>query len=69
MKLEIEVNALKKEKDPDSKQRLKELKKEIAELGEKSKELEIQWKTEKDIISKIRELQKEIDSFKAKSGN
>ncbi len=67
IKLEIEVNALKKEKDPDSRQRLKELKKEIAELGEKSKELEVQWKTEKDIISKIRESQREIDSLKQKA--
>ena len=67
MQLEIEAKALKKEKDPDSKERLKGIKKEIAELGEKSKELEVQWKTEKDIISKIRESQKEIDSLKQKA--
>jgi ATP-dependent Clp protease ATP-binding subunit ClpB len=65
MKLEIEVRALKKEKDPDSKERLRAIKKEIAELKEKSREMEIQWKTEKDIISKIRQFQKEIDSLKA----
>lgn len=64
MKLEIEVRALKKEKDPDSKERLKAIKKEIAELKEKSQELEIQWGTEKEIISKIRKSQKEIDSLK-----
>ncbi len=67
MKFEIEIKALKKETDPESKQRLKDLKKEIAELDEKSRELEIQWKTEKDIISKIRESQKEIDSLKQKA--
>jgi len=65
MKLEIEVRALKKEKDPDSKERLKAIKKEIAELKEESREMEIQWKMEKDIISKIRQFQKEIDSLKA----
>jgi ATP-dependent Clp protease ATP-binding subunit ClpB len=67
MKLEIEVKALKKEKDPESKERLKGIKKEIAELSEKSKELEIQWRAEKDVISKIRQSQKEIDSLKQKA--
>ena len=67
MKLEIEVRALKKEKDEDSKERLKKIKKEIAELKEKSREMEIQWKTEKDIISKIRQFQKDIDSLKGKA--
>ena len=65
--LEIEVKALKKEKDPESRDRLKNIKKEIAELNENSKELEIQWKAEKDVISKIRDSQKEIDSLKQKS--
>ncbi len=67
MKLEIEVRALKKEKDPDSKERLREIKKQIAELKEKSRELEIQWKTEKEIISKIRQSQKDIDSLKGEA--
>ncbi len=67
IQLEIETQALKKEKDPDSKQRLRSLKKEIAELNEKSKELEVQWRNEKDIISEIRESQKEIDSLKQKA--
>jgi ATP-dependent Clp protease ATP-binding subunit ClpB len=65
--LEIEVRALKKEKDPDSKERLRNIKKEIAELKEKSREMEIQWKTEKEIISKIRKSQKEIDSSKGEA--
>jgi ATP-dependent Clp protease ATP-binding subunit ClpB len=67
MKLEIEVRALKKEKDPDSKERLRAIKKEIAELKEKSQEMEIQWKTEKEIISKIHQSQKDIDSLKGKA--
>ncbi len=64
MKLEIEVRALKSETDADSKERLKAIKKEIAELKEQSGEMEIQWKTEKDIISKIRNNQKEIEKLK-----
>ncbi len=67
IKLEIEVRALKKEKDLDSKERLRNIKKEIAELKEKSREMEIQWKTEKEIISKIRKSQKEIDSSKGEA--
>jgi ATP-dependent Clp protease ATP-binding subunit ClpB len=64
IKLEIEVRALKSETDNDSKERLKAIKKEIAELKEQSGEMEIQWKTEKDIISKIRNGQKEIEKLK-----
>jgi len=64
MKLEIEVRALKLETDADSKDRLKAIKKEIAELKEQSGEMEIQWKTEKDIISKIRNSQKETEKLK-----
>ena len=67
MKLEIEVRALKKEKDPDSKERLRDIKKQIAELKEKSREMEIQWKTEKEIISKIRKSQKDIDFSKGQA--
>lgn len=67
MKLEIEVRALKIETDADSKERLKIIKKEIAELKEKSRETEIQWKTEKEIIQKIRNSQKEIDTAKSES--
>ena len=63
-RFEIEKKALKKEKDRESKERLKELKKTIADLKEKSKDLEIQWKNEKEIISKIRNSKKEIEKLK-----
>ena len=64
MKLEIEARALKSETDVDSKEKLKAIKKEIAALKEQSREMEIQWKTEKDIIQKIRNNQKQIESLK-----
>jgi len=67
MKLDIEIKALKKETDPDSRERRRALKRNLAELKENSKELEVQWKTEKEIISKIRDLKKEIDSLKQKA--
>ncbi|MCK5084533.1 MAG: ATP-dependent chaperone ClpB [Candidatus Pacebacteria bacterium] len=63
-RFEIEKKALKKEKDRESKERLKELEKTIADLKEKSKDLEIQWKNEKEIISKIRNSKKEIEKMK-----
>ncbi|MEA2098235.1 MAG: ATP-dependent chaperone ClpB [Patescibacteria group bacterium] len=63
-RFEIEKKALKKEKDRESKERLKELEKTIADLKEKSKDLEIQWKNEKEIISKIRNSKREIEKLK-----
>ena len=47
MQLEIERQALKKEKDPASKERLKKLEKELAELKEKSNALKAEWQNEK----------------------
>lgn len=64
LRSEIEKKALQKEKDKESKERLKKLEKTIADLKEKSKDLEIQWKNEKEIISKIRSSKKEIDKLK-----
>jgi ATP-dependent Clp protease ATP-binding subunit ClpB len=64
LRYEIEKKALHKEKDNDSKIRLRELEKAIADLKEKSKDLEIQWKNEKEIISEIRNSKKEIDMLK-----
>lgn len=63
-RFEIEKKALEKEKDSNSKKREKELTKTIADLKEKSKDLEIQWKNEKEIISNIRSSKKEIDKLK-----
>ncbi len=64
IKYEIEREALKKETDDVSKTRLAELEKNISELQEKSNELEIHWKAEKEIITEIREEKKEIDQLK-----
>lgn len=64
MQLEIEKQALLNEKDEVSKSRLEAIEKEISELKEKSAQLEIQWKDEKEIITEIRAAQKEIDQLK-----
>lgn len=64
MKIEIELSALKKEKDLESKERESKLKKELANLKEEIGELEMNWKNEKEVISKIREYKKDIETLK-----
>ena len=64
MKLEIEKQALKKEKNSEARSKLRKIEKELAELKESTQSLEIRWKSEKDIISKIRESKAEIDKLK-----
>jgi ATP-dependent Clp protease ATP-binding subunit ClpB len=53
MQLEIEREALKKEKDDASKQRLAELEKELADLKEQSAELTGRWQAERDAIAQV----------------
>jgi len=60
-KLEIEREALKKETDPKSQQRLKLVEKEISSLQRSIKGKEEAWKKEKSTIAEIRELKKELD--------
>ncbi len=64
MKIEIEMNALKKEMDLESKERFAKLKEELENLREKSNELEMHWKSEKEIITQIREHKKEIERLR-----
>lgn len=64
MQLEIEREALKKEKDPDSKTRLSVLTKEIEELSEKTKVMELKWQEEKSKIDTLRKLTEQLDQLK-----
>ena len=61
MQLEIEREALKKEKDKASRERLSKLEKELANLKEESTELAARWQAEKDSIEKIQAIKEEID--------
>lgn len=61
MQLEIEREALKKEKDKASKERLENLLKELADLKEKSNQLTIRWKTEKEAISSLHQVKEQIE--------
>jgi ATP-dependent Clp protease ATP-binding subunit ClpB len=64
MQLEIERQALKKEKDKASVERLKKLEKELADLKAEIKEKSLQWENEKKSISKIREIKERIEKTK-----
>ncbi len=64
IQLEIEKQALKKESDPNSKERLAILDKELAELREQSNALKANWKREKDLIAKARTLKERIEQLK-----
>jgi ATP-dependent Clp protease ATP-binding subunit ClpB len=55
MQFEIEREALKKEKDKASKERLKKLEKELADLQEQSGALRSRWEQEKAAIQAIRD--------------
>ena len=62
--LEIEREALKKEKDKESKKRLADLEKDLAEISEESKKLELHWQDERKYIDQIKGFSREIDTFK-----
>ncbi|MGC1227427.1 MAG: ATP-dependent chaperone ClpB [Candidatus Sulfotelmatobacter sp.] len=62
--LEIEKQALKKEDDRNSKDRLAVIEKELAEIREKSNALKANWKKEKELIARIRELKERIEKLK-----
>ena len=61
IKLEIERQALKKEKDPASKERLNTLEAKLADINEQLKSMKGHWLLEKDIIQKIRKIKEKID--------
>ncbi len=64
MQLEIERQALKKEKDKASMERLKKIEKELADLKAGVKEKTLQWENEKKAISKIGEIKERIEKTK-----
>ncbi len=58
---EIEREALRKEMDPGSKERLAKLEKELSALQEKSREMKAHWQNEKEAIQTIRKLKEELE--------
>jgi ATP-dependent Clp protease ATP-binding subunit ClpB len=64
LQLEIEREALKKEKDPDSLERLKAIEAEIAELTKEIERLKAEWEAEREILKKLREAQHRLDEVR-----
>jgi ATP-dependent Clp protease ATP-binding subunit ClpB len=65
MQLEIERQALLKEKDSHSKERRQQIEKELAKLREDSSGRKARWQAEKDAIGKIRKLKEQIEQLHA----
>ncbi len=64
MQLQIERQALKKEKDAASQKRLVELEVELSELNEKKSGMRAQWLKEKDVIGKIRSQREKVEELR-----
>jgi ATP-dependent Clp protease ATP-binding subunit ClpB len=67
--LEIERQALSKEKDKASLERLDDLNTELSELREKSAQMKLQWQQEREIISSIQSVKERIDKVKSEEQN
>ncbi|HEY4505841.1 MAG TPA: AAA family ATPase [Candidatus Paceibacterota bacterium] len=71
MRLEIEKEALSKDisinADDGNKTRIKKIDKETADLREKTKELELKWQNEKDIIADVRRLKHELEDLRLRA--
>jgi ATP-dependent Clp protease ATP-binding subunit ClpB len=64
---EIEREALKKEKDPASKDRLEKIQKELGDLKAEAEGMTAHWKREKEAISRIRDIKEKIESTKVEA--
>ena len=61
MQLEIEEAALKKEKDKASRERLDDLRRELADQKEKASAMRAQWESEKKVIHEVQAIKAQID--------
>ncbi|MFY9402509.1 MAG: ATP-dependent chaperone ClpB [Candidatus Omnitrophota bacterium] len=64
MQLEIETQALKKEKDQPSKERLKKIELELNALKKERDEKKSEWEKEKSAINHVRSIKEKIESAK-----
>jgi len=64
MQLEIEREALRKETDPASRERLQKLEKELADLRARADALKAQWEQEKQMVQRLRDLRAQIERTK-----
>ena len=64
IQLEIERQALDKEEDEASKERLIQLTSEQSDLGERRNQLKAKWHNEKEMLQGIREIMEQIETLK-----
>ena len=64
MQLEIEREALRKETDAASKERLSKLEKELANLRAESDALAARWQSEKSAVQRLRQLREQVEQTK-----
>jgi ATP-dependent Clp protease ATP-binding subunit ClpB len=77
MRLEIEREALKKDMSEDSetvvkknaKTRIAKIEKEIADLREETSELELRWRNEKETLTEIKSIKKQLDNLRVEADN
>jgi len=69
VRLKIEQEALKKESDPGSKDRLKRLDVELKELEKQSADITSRWKAEKEKLSEAQKLKNDLDQLRAELAN
>jgi ATP-dependent Clp protease ATP-binding subunit ClpB len=69
MQLEIEEAALKSEKDRASKDRLTQLRRELADLREESNGMRARWEAEKAAIEEVRRLRERIEQTRQQIGD
>src|SRR3546814_10700748 len=67
--MKIEENALQKESDKASKDRLEKLSGEIKTLEAKTAELTAQWQAEKDKLAGAQQLKKQLDQARSEQEN
>jgi ATP-dependent Clp protease ATP-binding subunit ClpB len=64
VQLEIERQALKKEKDKASRERLEKLERELAEQGERSSAMKAEWQKEKAALNKVKDIKERIEKVR-----
>jgi ATP-dependent Clp protease ATP-binding subunit ClpB len=69
LQMEIEKEALKKEVDPASRDRLGKIEKELSELKDQSETMKVHWRKEKESIQTIRKIKEEIEQLKTEALN
>ncbi len=75
MRLEIEKEALKQESEgtganaKKTKERMKVIDKGIADLREETREFELKWKNEKELVLDLRTIKKELETFRLEAEN